>query len=67
MGYIFDCSSILIRTNSLIKSKIKNAFNNIFSDSINNFANLYSSFLKVINYYFENRKMIVKQKNNAYI
>ena len=62
MGYMFDSSSFLIRTNSLIKSKIKNAFNNIFSDSINNFANLYSSFLKVINYYFENRKMIVNKK-----
>ena len=62
MGYMFDYSSILIKTNSLIKSKIKNTFYNIFSDSINNFSNLYSSFLKVINYYFENRKIIVNKK-----
>ena len=62
MGFIFDSSSLFIRSNFLIKSKIKNVFYNIFSNTINNFSNLYSSFLKVINYYFENRKIIINKK-----
>ena len=62
MGFIFDYSSILIRSNSLVKSKIKNAFYNIFSDTIKNFSFWHSSFLKIINYYFENRKMIINKK-----
>ena len=62
MGFMFDYSSILIRSNSLIKSKIKSSFNNIFSNAITNFSKTYSLFLKVINYYFENRQLIINKK-----
>ena len=62
IGFMYDYSSILIRSNSLIKSKIKNSFDNIFSDSIQNFAKTYSLFLQVINYYFENRKLVINKK-----
>ena len=64
IGIIFDDSSNLIRTNSLIKSKIKNSFNNIFSNTIKKFSETYSSFLKVINYYFENRKLKLNKKTS---
>ena len=63
MGFIYDYYSILMKTNSLIAAKIKNSFNNIFSKPIKNFSNIYSSFLKVINYYFENSKLIINKKN----
>ena len=63
MGFIYDYYSILMKTNSLIAVKIKNSFNNIFSKPIKDFSNKYSSFLKVINYYFENSKLIIKKKN----
>ena len=62
MGFMYDYSSILIRSNSLIKSRIKNSFNNIFSNILQNFSKTYSIFLKVINYYFENRKLIINKK-----
>ena len=62
MGFIFDYSSVFIRSNSVIKSKIKSALYNIFSDTINNFSNFYSSFLQVINYHFENRKLTINKK-----
>ena len=62
MGFIYDYYSILIKTNSLISSKIKNCFHNIFCPIINNFSKEYSSFLKVINYYFENTKLIINKK-----
>ena len=62
MGFMFDYSSVFIRSNSVIKSKIKSALYNIFSDAINNFSNLYSSFLQVINYHFENRKLTINKK-----
>ena len=63
MGFIYDYYSILMKTNSLIAAKIKNSFNNIFSKPIQDFSNIYSSFLKVINYYFENSKLIINKKN----
>ena len=63
MGFIYDYYSILMKTNSLIAAKIKNSFNNIFSKPIKDFSNIYSSFLKVINYYFENSKLIINKKN----
>ena len=63
MGFMFDYSSNLIRTNSLIKNKIKNCFHNIFSDTINSFSLSYSSFLEVIDLYFENRKLLINKKN----
>ena len=62
MSFIYNYSSNLIRANSAIFSKIKNSLGNIFSDTINNFSNSYSSFLKVINYYFENRKLKINKK-----
>ena len=62
MGFIYNYSSNLIRANSAFLSKIKNSFCNIFSDTIKNFSNTYSSFLKVINYYFENRKLKINKK-----
>ena len=62
MGFIYDYYSILMKTNTLIAAKIKNSFNNIFSKPIQDFSNIYSSFLKVINYYFENSKLIINKK-----
>jgi hypothetical protein len=61
MGFIYN-SSNLIKTNSAIVSKIKKSFVDIFSETINSFSNTYSSFLKVENYYFENRKIIINKK-----
>lgn len=62
MGFMFDYSSMLIRANSLIKKRIKNCFYNIFSDVINSFSLTYSSFLKIVDYYFENRKLLINKK-----
>ena len=59
---MYDYSSNLLKTNSLIKSKIINSLNNIFSETINGFSYVYSSFLKVINYYYQNRKIIINKK-----
>ena len=62
LSFMYDYSSNLIKTNSKIKSKIKSSLNNIFSETINHFSYTYSSFLKVINHYFENRKIIINKK-----
>ena len=63
MGFMFDYSSKLIRANSLIKNRIKKCFHNIFSNAIKSFSMTYSSFLEVIDYYFENRKLLINKKN----
>ena len=62
MGFMYNYSSVLFRANSLIKKKIKNSFCNIFSEPIKQFSDSYSSFLKVINFYFENRKLLINKK-----
>ena len=62
LGFIYNFSSNLIKTNSAIVSKIKKSLSNIFSETIDNFSNTYSSFLKVENYYFENRKLTINKK-----
>ena len=62
LSFMYDYSSNLLKTNSLIKSKIINSLNNIFSETINGFSYVYSSFLKVINYYYQNRKIIINKK-----
>ena len=64
LSYCYDKYSALISINNLLKIKFEKTLKTVFQHAINDFKNKYNSFIKVIDYKFNPKNLIINHKKS---
>ena len=64
LSFSYDNYSSIISMNNLVKNKVEKSLKTIFQHAINDFKHKYESFLKVIDYNFIQKNIMLNRKKN---